>query len=403
MSINNSNNNFKENISSSSFTIKRSQTCLQNKFNSLNSRNLRNSFLDIEESLNNSTSSSSSLSPTSNKTRRSTSFRHTTNENYLTNLIQQQKPIPPNRTSSLNYRAQQPLYTKQFKDTDRNSIYSTFSLRSSTNTPLLLNSLNFETQSLNPLLTKTESNKIEQCYKSIGSSVCSSKCQAGLYTTNLQSLINLNDWKLEANGVPVWIFNSGLNPKRPKGLYFCIADKKTGFSLWKSNSLTYVNDFKWTRPGLITFKIVQDNFKKDKHMRVNKGLMKPAYTFAAIRFDDELECSKFYDFYRSLYVDSTNDDLFNPHYKPLKKASSFCNTIYKRITKNSISSPVAFNHVNSLSIVFEENTFCNNLNNTSSLSSTSSPSSSSSSASDTQSIVSEFTLTSSQCTNQRKN
>ena len=354
----------------SSFGIKRSQTCT-NKFSSLNSRNIRASFMDLETTLN-SIGSSSSISPTSNIGRRSMSFRQSVNENTLKNIINQQKPVPPNRTSSLSYKPQ-PIYEKKAQSEDRHSIYSTFSLRSQTP---LLNLLNFEQINSENLLSKSEIDKIESCYKSIGSRIYSSKSQAGLYMTNLQNLISLTDWKLEVCAVPVWVFNTGVNSKRPKGLYLCMADKKTGFSLWKSSWITFLNDFKWTRPGVITFRIVQEPRKKDK----DKTSSRPCL-FAAIRFEDELECSKFYDFYRGLFVDSANDDLFNPRFKPQKK--SFASTIYKKISKNSISSPVAFNHVNSLSVVQEESIY--NLNNTSA-------SSSSASTSETQSIVSDYAL-----------
>lgn len=362
-----------ETVIASSFGIKRSQT-YTNKFSSLNSRSIRTSFVDLETTLNSVGSSSSSISPMSNVARRSMSFRQSVNENTLKNIISQQKPIPPNRTSSLNYRPQ-PVYGKKASSEDRHSIYSAFSLRSQAP---ILNSINFEQINSDILLSKSEIEKIESCYKSIGSRVYSSRCQAGLYITNLQNLISLSDWKLEVSSVPVWVFNTGLNPKRPKGLCLCMADNKTGFSLWKSNPITYMNDFKWTRPGLITFRIVQESSKKEK----GKNGPRPSL-FAAIRFEDELECSRFYDFYRGLFVDAANDDLFNPRFKVQKK--SFANIIYKKINKNSISSPVAFNHVNSLSVVLEESLY--NLNS-------SSLSSSSASNSETQSIVSDYAITS---------
>jgi hypothetical protein len=119
--------------------------------------------------------------------------------------------------------------------------------------------------------------------------------------------------------------------------------------------------------------------------------------FIALKFYDEFECSKFYDHYRVLFVDSHNDDLFNPHFKASAKPN-LIKIFYKKITKNSISSPVAFNHVNSLSIVHEETTVglggsmvAATANNASS---SSSSSSSTSSSCDDQSISSELTVTS---------
>jgi len=187
-----------------------------------------------------------------------------------------------------------------------------------------------------------------------------------------------------------------------------IADKKTGFALWKLNHITYSNDLKWTKPGHITLKLSKSNLgeagmdaglpktlhqspclKKRSSFRqlaklrpltgsfTSSNLSSAADSsltesssskdpksssssqlFMALKFDDEFECSKFYDFYRVLFTDAHNDDLFNPHYKPssssASKQSSLIKVIYKKITKNSISSPVAFKVINSLSSVDEE-------------------------------------------------
>jgi hypothetical protein len=66
-------------------------------------------------------------------------------------------------------------------------------------------------------LSQADQLRLESLYKSIGSSVCASKCAAALYTTDLQCLIRLLDWQRQCSGVPLWVFNTGLNPKRPKG------------------------------------------------------------------------------------------------------------------------------------------------------------------------------------------
>ena len=155
------------------------------------------------------------------------------NDNKLNELLRaqanQNKPIPPNRTSSLQYRLNpksmsllikgrnlNEMSPQQEKTIDRNSIYSTFSLRNSAR----LSSFNIGS-SLNQqdsnLLRKNEIFKIESCYKSIGSSVYAASCFADFYSTNLQCLIKLLDWTHQVRGVPVWVFNTGLNPKRPKG------------------------------------------------------------------------------------------------------------------------------------------------------------------------------------------
>ncbi len=81
------------------------------------------------------------------------------------------------------------------------------------------------------------------------------------------------------------------------------------------------------------------------------------YVFAAVKFDNDFECSRFYDFYRLLFNNPKNHDLFNPNYS-YKSASNVKNNLfqifYKKIAKNSISSPCAFRHINSLSIQDED-------------------------------------------------
>jgi hypothetical protein len=152
------------------------------------------------------------------------SNRSQRNERLITDLLKNHtsltRPVPPNRTSSLNYRYNNShLYSNSNNENiyDRNSIYSTCSFRDTSH----LSTLNFENNRQNdyaPILDKNEIFKIESCYKSIGSSVHSCRCSAELYSTNLQNLINLIDWKHQLSGVPVWIFNSGNNPKRPKSI-----------------------------------------------------------------------------------------------------------------------------------------------------------------------------------------
>jgi hypothetical protein len=387
------------------------------------------------------------------------------------------KPAPPSRSSSLQYRVNplnnninqkskfyQLLTNNQNNNNlenvynnllmnnennntsfDRSSIYSTFSLRASNLTRLssfnLQNNYKNNNDSNNnsnkneniygtrletlDLLNKSEIFKIESCYKSMCSIVNSAKCMAELHTTNLENLVKLLDWKLQLSGIPVWVFNTGLNPKRKKELTLVLADKKTGFALWKLNNMNYKNDFKWTKPGHLTFKIFASNIAnpelfglikpsiscESSSMLINENVNgtklkrrfslkkssslsyeqqqslnikssntmsnlndKNEYIFGAIKFDNDFECSKFYDYYRTLLVDRKNDDLFNPNFNFVNKSATISGSnslsfmkskeksssnnivkiLYKKITKNSISSPCAFTHVNGLTVLSEE-------------------------------------------------
>jgi hypothetical protein len=368
------------------------------------------------------------------------SSRNDKNIGYMLN-----KPIPPSRTSSLRNKN---LMNKVIDDSssianaenmsDRNSIYSSFSLRYSRLSSFNINNNNNDTQSATignqkSILSYEQTFKIESCYQSFGSTISSSRCLAELYTTNLDGLIRLLDWKQITNGVPIWIFNTGLNAKRKKGLSLVIADQKSGFALWQLNNLTHINDLKWSKPGHLTFKVYQNNLnekldqssgsclpqsfsfdskkidEKKNSLRSKRFSLssrsfrssfstnelgkflqsqfssslasetssKP-YLFAAIKFHSEFECARFYDFYRNLSMNSQHDDLFNPHFlqnrqqthqqsDKLKSKPNIIKTLCKKISKHSISSPCAFHHINSLSIVDEESNFLHTISDSQSL------------------------------------
>lgn len=150
------------------------------------------------------------------------SIKSQRNERLITDLLKNHtsltRPVPPHRTSSLNYKYNPHLYATNHNENiyDRSSIYSTCSFRDVASRLSALNCENNRQVDYAPILDKNEIVKIESCYRSIGSNVSSCKCSAEFYSTNLQNLINLLDWKHHLSGVPVWVFNSGNNPKRPK-------------------------------------------------------------------------------------------------------------------------------------------------------------------------------------------
>jgi len=379
-----------------------------------------------------------------NTLKESTLQHSSRNDKYIGQMLN--KPVPPSRTSSLRYKNN--LINKVNDDlssstvnaenmSDRNSIYSSFSMRYSRLSSFNINSdnLNSATNShQKSILNYEQTFKIESCYQSFGSTISSSRCLAELYTTNLDGLIRLLDWKQIVSGVPIWIFNTGLNAKRKKGLSLVIADQKTGFALWQLNNLTHINDLKWSKPGHLTFKVYQNNLNEKldhssgasmaqsysfdsskidekKHSLKsrrfsfsnrsfrssfstnelgkflqsqfssslsNENSNNEAFSFAAIKFHSEFECARFYDFYRNLSMNSQHDDLFNPHYvqsrqqmqqqnEKLKCKPNIIKSLCKKINKHSISSPCAFHHINSLSVVDEESNFLHTISDSHSL------------------------------------
>lgn len=58
--------------------------------------------------------------------------------------------------------------------------------------------------------------KIGSFYQSIGTLVYVARSIATLYTSDFDAMANLRDWKKLYTGVPIWLFNTGMNPKRYK-------------------------------------------------------------------------------------------------------------------------------------------------------------------------------------------
>jgi hypothetical protein len=56
--------------------------------------------------------------------------------------------------------------------------------------------------------------KIAAFYKSMGTLVYVARSIATLYSSDFDAMANLKDWKKLYTGVPIWLFNTGMNPKR---------------------------------------------------------------------------------------------------------------------------------------------------------------------------------------------
>jgi hypothetical protein len=56
--------------------------------------------------------------------------------------------------------------------------------------------------------------KIASFYQSIGALVHVARSIATLYTSDFNDMANLRDWKKLYTGVPIWLFNTGMTPKR---------------------------------------------------------------------------------------------------------------------------------------------------------------------------------------------
>ena len=146
-------------------------------------------------------------------------------------------------------------------------------------------------------LNEFEIKKIESMYRSIGSIVYVSACTCDFFTTTSEQIANLlhDCWKLEINSiVPIWIFDTGFNPKRSKQLRLLFVDRHTAFPLTTKTIL--IN--KWNELKNPT------NDKRLTFTLRNKQLV------CLIQFFDFFSCQEFFKFYTNLVMNPRNVDLF---------------------------------------------------------------------------------------------
>jgi hypothetical protein len=48
----------------------------------------------------------------------------------------------------------------------------------------------------------------------MGTLIYVARSLATLYSSDFDAMANLKDWKRLYTGVPIWLFNTGMNPKR---------------------------------------------------------------------------------------------------------------------------------------------------------------------------------------------
>ena len=75
----------------------------------------------------------------------------------------------------------------------------------------------------------------------MGSHVFVSPSLVRLFLLTDLEVCSLEQWKLIHRGYPIWLYNTGLNPRRSSELRLAIVDEKTGFILW-SDRITSISN-----------------------------------------------------------------------------------------------------------------------------------------------------------------
>lgn len=158
-------------------------------------------------------------------------------------------------------------------------------------------------------LNEHDIKKIESMYRSIGSLVHVSPCTCDLYTTTSEQIANLlNDcWNMEQNAiVPVWLFDTGLNPKRPKQLRLLFVDKQTAFPYQSlSQTPSQIAPAAVVLNAANKLKNPNSNEKRLTFTLNNKQLV------CLIQFYDLIACKEFFKFYSDLETNPRHFHLFN--------------------------------------------------------------------------------------------
>ncbi|CAF0725695.1 unnamed protein product [Rotaria sp. Silwood1] len=195
----------------------------------------------------------------------------------------------------------------------------------------------FVSSSTRTVLSANDILKVESSYRSIGTQVFACRCLCDLYITTTDRLAKLEDWILFQHGLPVWLLNSGTDPKRQSRLSLIIAEHGSGFPVWQ-DTINGFSDVKQARAQHITFRLSDQ------------------ITLAVLRFNDLSASKDFYSYYQSIRNDKRYEHLFSTIISNRHHRSSSCGSILRKhrknqnINKSSISNPCQFQHITCLQV-----------------------------------------------------
>ena len=146
-------------------------------------------------------------------------------------------------------------------------------------------------------LSDKELERMNIFYRSHESEVFVARCMVDVYSGALPKMASgiVNDesyvWIHTMTGIPVLVFNTGLDPRRNRELIVIVAQRDTGLALWQDR-ITYMINYRETGPGLHTMqdsgsasKAVQlrwydEDLAKEFHEKINQ--------YITINKDDEM-------------------------------------------------------------------------------------------------------------------
>ncbi len=186
-------------------------------------------------------------------------------------------------------------------------------------------------------LSENEMLQVEMFYRSHKTEVYVCACAAHMYFGNVPKVSpshspvhtqTPDNWTFVKTGIPVLVLDSG-ESRRHRRLYITMAEKGTGFALWR-DCINHLTNYKPVHGSFHTLHLSNDHTK-----------------MVGLSFDDQGAATDFIHRVVTLTSDP-NDDVLNLSSKKKKKDAKKKKGKYKAPNKSDISSPCCFTHVTKL-------------------------------------------------------
>jgi hypothetical protein len=156
-------------------------------------------------------------------------------------------------------------------------------------------------------------------------------------------MANLRDWKKLYTGVPIWLFNTGMNPKRYRNRILYSIDEIFFFLFFRSRCIRLIISelgSSFTLWDTIVNGASDVRLPKVRHITL-KSL--ETGTILALKFDDTAATDEFHQYFVKLSCDPRNADLFDIFNAKRRRPVFILRK--KKIKKSAISKPSEFNHI----------------------------------------------------------
>lgn len=176
-------------------------------------------------------------------------------------------------------------------------------------------------------VTEADLLQVDTFYRSHKTEVYVCRCLANIYLGSLKSALSNDQWTFCCTGIPVLVLDTGEH-HRERQLYIIIAEKGTGFTLWRE-----------TIDNMTAYKAPKGNFHT-MHISTDHSKL------AGLSFDDDTAAAEFYGHLDKLTSDPSDELLMIG--KNRKKSLRDKKKRAKLPKKSEISQPCCFVHVTKL-------------------------------------------------------